>query len=38
METISTLYVLDEEGLLIHDVRLGVLVLADPASRTTDIA
>lgn len=36
-ETIATLYVVDERGVLLEDVRLSALVLADPAAKVVDI-
>src|SRR2546427_1244530 len=36
-ETLNILYVVDENGKLIEDVRLGSLVLADPETRVSDI-
>jgi magnesium transporter len=36
-ETLNVLYVLDEKGKLIEDLRLSSLVLADPAARIRDI-
>lgn len=32
-ETVNVLYVLDEQGKLIEDIRLGSLVMADPATK-----
>src|SRR5262245_27928820 len=36
-ETLNVLYIVDAEGKLLDDVRLGSLVLADPATRVIDI-
>lgn len=36
-ETIATMYVVDERGKLLEDVRLSALVLADPATRVADV-
>lgn len=36
-ETIATLYVVDDQGRLLEDVRLGALVLADPMTKVADI-
>lgn len=36
-ETLSILYVLDVDGRLLKELRLGTLVLADPAARVADI-
>jgi magnesium transporter len=36
-ETLNILYVVDENGKLIEDVRLGSLVLADPEMKVSDI-
>ena len=36
-ETVNVLYVLDNEGKLIEDMRLGSLVMADPDRRVRDI-
>ncbi len=36
-ETIATMYVVDAAGLLLQDVRLAALVLADPAAKVVDI-
>jgi len=38
METLNVIYVLDEKGKLLEDVRLGSLVLADPQTVVTAIA
>jgi Mg/Co/Ni transporter MgtE len=37
METLAILYVVDEEGKLLEDLRLGALVLADPNMKVADI-
>lgn len=36
-ETVAVLYVLDSEGKLIEDIRLGSLVMADPECKVSDI-
>jgi magnesium transporter len=36
-ETLNVLYIIDEQGKLLEDLRLGSLVLADPATKVTDI-
>jgi magnesium transporter len=36
-ETLNVLYIVDERGKLLEDVRLGSLVLADPDTRVIDI-
>lgn len=36
-ETLNVVFILDEEGRLLEDVRLGSLVLADPATKVTEI-
>jgi magnesium transporter len=36
-ETLNVVYIVDREGYLIEDVRLGALVLADPATPVTGI-
>ena len=36
-ETLVVLYIVDKDGRLVEDVRLGSLVLADPATKITDI-
>jgi magnesium transporter len=36
-ETLNVVYIVDGQGKLMEDVRLGALVLADPASKVTDI-
>ena len=38
VETINVIYVLDERGRLIDDLRLGELLLADPGARVSEIA
>jgi magnesium transporter len=38
METLNVIYILDESGKLLEDVRLGSLVLADPQTVVTAIA
>lgn len=38
METLNVIYILDEKGKLLEDVRLGSLVLADPPTVVTAIA
>jgi magnesium transporter len=38
VETLNVVYIVDETGRLIEDVRLGSLVIADPVIRVTDIA
>ena len=38
METLNVIYILDRDGKLLEDVRLGSLVLADPQTVVTDIA
>ena len=37
-ETLNVVYILDANGKLLEDIRLGSLVLADPQSKVTDIA
>jgi len=37
-ETLNVIYILDTNGKLLEDIRLGSLVLADPQSKVTDIA
>jgi magnesium transporter len=37
-ETVNVLYVLDERGKLLQDIRLGALVMANPLARVRDIA
>lgn len=37
LETIATMYVIDERGVLLDDIRLSALVLADPKTLVTDI-
>ncbi|KAA0217041.1 MAG: magnesium transporter [Leptolyngbya sp. PLA3] len=36
-ETIATMYVVDENGTLLEDVRLSALVLADPSTMVSDV-
>jgi magnesium transporter len=36
-ETLNVVYIVDKDGRLVEDVRLGALVLADPATRVTEI-
>ncbi len=36
-ETVNVLYVLDEKGKLVEDLRLGSLVMADPGTAVRDI-
>jgi len=36
-ETVNVLYVLDDKGKLIADIRLGTLVMADPDTRVSDV-
>jgi magnesium transporter len=36
-ETLHVLYIVDEKGRLLDDIRLASLVLADPRTRVTDI-
>jgi magnesium transporter len=36
-ETINVVYIVDARGVLVEDVRLSSLVLADPEARVTDI-
>jgi magnesium transporter len=36
-ETLNVLYLVDEDGRFVEDLRLGALVLADPGTRVTDI-
>ena len=36
-ETLSMLYVVDEQGILVDDLRLGILVMADPDAKIADI-
>src|ERR1700720_1539411 len=38
METLNVIYILDENGKLLEDIRLGSLVLADPETPVTSIA
>ena len=37
METINVVYIVDDKGRLVEDVRLASLVLADPGTKVTDI-
>jgi len=37
METLAVLYVVDDEGKFVDDLRLGTLVLADPYTKVKDI-
>jgi magnesium transporter len=37
-ETLSVVYIVDDQGRLVEDLRLGSLVLADPTAKVTDIA
>ncbi len=36
-ETLNVVYIVDNSGKLVEDIRLGSLVLADPQTRVTDI-
>lgn len=36
-ETLNVIYVIDEKGMLIDDIRLRELILADPAAKLSDI-
>jgi magnesium transporter len=36
-ETLSVVYIVDDHGRLVEDLRLGSLVLADPDTKVTDI-
>jgi len=36
-ETLNVIYVVDEKGRLVEDLRIGSLVLADPATKVTEI-
>jgi magnesium transporter len=36
-ETVNVVYIVDARGMLVEDMRLSSLVLADPASKVTDI-
>jgi magnesium transporter len=36
-ETVNVVYILDDRGSLVEDIRLSSLVLADPTSKVTDI-
>jgi magnesium transporter len=37
-ETLNVVYIVDEKGHLVEDIRLGALVLSDPATKVDDIA
>ena len=37
-ETLHVVYIVDSEGKLVEDLRLGSLVLADPSTRVTEIS
>ncbi|HEV8660848.1 MAG TPA: magnesium transporter [Thermoanaerobaculia bacterium] len=37
-ETLAVVYIVDKDGRLVEDLRLGSLVLADPSTRVTDIS
>lgn len=37
VETLNILYVTDEKGVLLSDLRLGALVMADPNTRVADL-
>ncbi|HXN25234.1 MAG TPA: magnesium transporter [Candidatus Dormibacteraeota bacterium] len=37
-ETLNVLYILDQSGKLLEDIRLGSLVLAEPQTKVTEIA
>lgn len=37
METLSVVYIVDDQGKLLDDLRLGTLVLADPQTKVKDI-
>ena len=37
-ETLNVVYILDEKGKLLEDLRLGSLVMADPQTNVTEIA
>jgi len=37
-ETVNVLYVLDNKGKLLQDIRLGALVMAEPRTKVRDIA
>src|SRR5437667_4669108 len=37
METVNVVYIVDQRGRLVEDIRLSSLVLADPSSKVTDI-
>jgi magnesium transporter len=36
-ETVNVVYIVDQRGRLVEDIRLSSLVLADPATKVTDI-
>src|SRR5439155_5252729 len=36
-ETLAVVYIVDKDGRLVEDIRLGSLVLADPSTRVTEI-
>jgi len=36
-ETVNVVYILDDRGTLVEDIRLSSLVLADPTTKVTDI-
>jgi magnesium transporter len=36
-ETVNVVYIVDERGVLVEDIRLSSIVLADPATRVRDI-
>ena len=36
-ETVNVVYIVDDRGVLVEDIRLSSLVLADPATKVTDI-
>ena len=36
-ETVNVVYILDDRGVLLEDIRLSSLVLADPETKVTDI-
>jgi magnesium transporter len=37
-ETLNVVYIVDDQGRLVEDIRLGALVLADPATKVDEIA
>jgi magnesium transporter len=37
METVNVVYIIDDDGRLVEDIRLGSLVLAEPGTRVTAI-